>query len=207
MATSPQRPRFLKCATNYDQQINGQPEGAKLRLLCMTRILFFSFFVLTGLSCSKGPELLPGFDMLYQQNFIIPVGISQFEVHHFQFENVNSRYQQYLDQHKKTDAEITSIVTGKAAITGIFGDANLDFIDQVSIRVYDQSDPNDYIEIAYRFPVPLDPGNNLPVIPSLADAKRFLKNSRFALDVVIWLRKPTTQESEVRFDLEMRATL
>jgi hypothetical protein len=178
-----------------------------MRLLCMIRIFIISFFVLAGLSCDKGPELSPGFDMLYQQNFIIPVGISQFEVHHFQFENVNSRYQQYLDQHKKTDAEITSIVTGKAAITGIFGDANLDFIDQVSIRVYDQGDPNDYVEIAYRFPVPLDPGNNLPIIPSLADAKRFIKNSRFAIDVVLWLRKPTTQESEVRFDLEMRATL
>ena len=173
----------------------------------MVRILIFSAIVLTGLSCNKGPEISPGFDMLYQQNFIIPVGISQFEVHHFQFENVPSRYQQYLDQHKKTDAEITSIITSKAAITGIFGDANLDFIDQVSIRVYEQSTPNDFVEIAYRFPVPLDPGNNLPIIPSLADSKRFLSSSRFAIDVVIWLRRPTTEESEVRLDLQMMATL
>jgi hypothetical protein len=176
----------------------------------MMRILLFSgllVFTLSGLSCDKGTDVVPGFDMLYLENFIIPVGISQFEVHHFQFENVSSRYQQYLDQHKKTNAEITGIVTGKAAITGIFGDADLDFIDQVSIRVYDPADPNDYVEIAYRYPVPLDPGNNLPIIPSLADAKRFLSQSRFSIDVVIWLRKPTTQESEVRLNLEMKATL
>jgi hypothetical protein len=163
--------------------------------------------VLSGLSCNKGDERAPGFDMFYQETFVIPVGISQFEVHHFQFEALPSRYQQYLTQHQKTDAEITSILTGKAAITGIFGDANLDFIDQVSIRFYDQNTPNDFVEIAYRFPVPLDPGNNLPIIPSLADAKRFLSQSRFSIDVVLWLRRPTTEESEVRLDLEMRATL
>ena len=171
------------------------------------RILLLTAIVLAGFSCNKGPDIMPGFEMLYQEEFIIPVGISQFEVHHFQFENLPSRYQQYLDQHKKTDAEITSIVTAKAGITGIFGDANLDFIEQVSLRVYDQDNPNDFLEIAYRYPVPLDPGNNLPIIPSLADAKRFLSSSRFAIDVVLWLRKPTTEESEVRLDLQMTATL
>lgn len=172
----------------------------------MKRILLFSILAIMGLSCNKGPDILPGFDMLFQEHFIIPVGISEFEVHHFQFEDIPSRYQQYLDQHKKTNAEITSIITSKAAITGIFGDANLDFIEQVSIRVYDQSDPNDYLEIAYRYPVPLDPGNNLPIIPSLADSKRFLSQPRFSIDLVIWLRKATTEESEVRFDLQMNAT-
>jgi hypothetical protein len=157
-------------------------------------------------SCNK-EELAPGFNMLYQQNFIIPVGISVFEVHHFQFDNLPTRYEQYLDQHKKTDEEISGVFTNKAAITGIFGDANLNFIDQVSIRVYDPANENDFVEIAYRYPVPLDPGNSLPILPSLADSKRFFNKPRFAMDVVIWLRDATTQESELRVDLEMRATL
>ena len=173
----------------------------------MFRTLIFMLVLLSGLSCDKGTETLPGFDMFFQEEFIIPVGISQFEVHHFQFENLTSNYDKYLDQHHKTDEEITSIVTQKAGITGIYGDANLDFIDQVSIRVYDPAAPNDYVEIAYRYPVPLDPGNNLPIIPSLADAKRFMSKPRFAIDVVLWLRYITDQESEVRFDLQMTATL
>ncbi len=163
--------------------------------------------VLSGLSCHKGDDLTPAFDMQFQQNFVIPVGISAFEVHHFQFTNIPTRYQQYIDQYKKTDADINHIFTGKAAITGIFGDVNLNFIDQVSIRLYDPAYPNDFIEIAYLYPVPLDPGNNLPIIPSLADAKRFMGQSRCAIDVVIWLHNTTTEESEVRLDLEMRATL
>lgn len=159
------------------------------------------------LSCNKDIDLAPGFDMLYRQDFIIPVGLSEFQVHHFQLQNISTRFQQYLDEHGKTNAEITGVLTSKAAISGLYGDSDLDFIDQVSIRVYDEADPNDYVEIAYRYPVPLDPGNALPLIPSLADSKRFFSMSRLSVDIVIWLRKPTGFENEVRFDLEMRATL
>ena len=187
----------------------GNPTSSYCTLIGMQRIWIFTLlllFAVSGLSCDKGSTVLPGVTMLFQENFVIPVGISPFEVHHFQFENVSSRYQQYLNQYKKTDADITGVITTKAAITGIFGDSNLDFIDQVSIRVYDQSNPIDYLEIAYRFPVPLDPGNNLPIIPSLADSKRFFSQPRIAIDVVLWLRKATTEESEVRLNLELNAT-
>lgn len=53
--------------------------------------------------------------MFYQQYFTIPVGISQFQVHHFESENFPTKYQTLLDTYKKTDADITSILTGKAA--------------------------------------------------------------------------------------------
>ncbi len=157
-------------------------------------------------SCNKANDRAPGFDMMYQQEFFIPAGIGVFDVHHFQIENIPTRYQQYLDQHGKTNQDVTGIITSIASVGGVFGDADLDFIDQVSVRVYDKNDPTDWVEIAYRQPVPLDPGNSLPLIPSLADAKRFLSDSRFSIDVVLWLRNTTTQESQVRLDLQMKAT-
>jgi hypothetical protein len=168
--------------------------------------LFLFCAALLGFSCKKDDDQVPGFDMLYQQDFTIPAGISSFVVHHFQITDIPTRYQQSLTQYGKTDADIKGIITAQAALTGIFGDANFDIIDQVSLRAFDESNPNDYIEIAYRYPVPLDPGNNLPIIPSLADSKRFFKNSRFNLDVVIWLRGTTQTETEVRLNLQMKAT-
>lgn len=172
-----------------------------------SKFFFLLFFAaIAGLSCNKSDDQAPGFDMVYLQDFTIPPGIGAFEVHHFQIENIPSRYQQYLDQHGKTDSQITGIITAQATLGGIFGDANLDFIDQVSLRVYDESDPTDWVEIAYRQPVPLDPGNTLPLIPTLADAKRFFKNSRFSLDVVFWLRNTTLDETPLRLDLQMKAT-
>lgn len=144
--------------------------------------------------------------MIYRQNFTIPAGIGVFDVHHFQLKNIPTRYQQLLEQHGKTDADITGILTARAALSGIFGDANLQFVEQVSVRVYDESDPTDYVEIAYRQPTPLDPGNALPLIPSLADSKRFMTGTRFAVDVVLWLRNTTQEESDVRLDLDLKAT-
>ncbi|MFM7155182.1 MAG: hypothetical protein ACKOZV_13775 [Bacteroidota bacterium] len=160
----------------------------------------------SGLSCVKDNGVAPGFNMLYRQDFFIPVGISEFQVHHFQLQNISTRYLQYLDEHKKTDADIAGVITSRASIEGIYGDSDLSFVDQVSIRVYDESDPNDFLEIAYRYPVPLNPGNSLPVIPSLADSKRFFSKPRLSVDVVLWLRRPPLFENEVRLDLEMRAT-
>ncbi len=162
--------------------------------------------ILLGSSCNKVNDQAPGFDMIFQQEFYIPAGIGVFDVHHFQIENIPSRYQQYLDQHGKTDADITGIIASQVTLGGVFGDADFDYVDQVSLRVYDKSDPTDWVEIAYRQPVPLDPGNNLPLIPSLADAKRFFKNSRFSLDIVLWLRNTTQQETQTRLDLQMKAT-
>ncbi|MBK7935808.1 MAG: hypothetical protein IPJ82_01365 [Lewinellaceae bacterium] len=171
-----------------------------LSIVAFTAILFLSG------SCTKVNDQAPGFDMLYQHEFYIPAGIGVFDVHHFQIENIPTRYNEYLAQHGKTNEEITGILTSQATVGGVFGDADLAFIEQVSVRVYDKSDPSDWVEIAYRQPVPLDPGNSLPLIPSLADAKRFLSDSRFSIDVVLWLRNTTQLESQVRLDLQLKAT-
>lgn len=161
---------------------------------------------LVGFSCNKDNDQAPGFDLMYQQDFILPAGIGNFEVHHFQIKNIPSRYQQNLEQQGKTDADISGVLTAQAVLSGVYNDANFDVIDQVSIRVFDASDPTDYVEIAYRYPTPLDPGNSLPLIPSLADTKRFFNQPRFSLDVVIWLRTITQVETEMRLNLQMKAT-
>ncbi|MFN0214270.1 MAG: hypothetical protein ACKVT2_08440 [Saprospiraceae bacterium] len=176
----------------------------------MKKLVYFTLFLATsavlGLSCKKEEGLAPGFDMVFQREFIIPAGIGSFDVHHFQLKNIPSDWQQYLDQHNKTEAEITGVITSKASLGGVFGDADLSVIDRIYFRIFDDSNPNDYLEIAYREPSPLDPGNILPLIPSLANSKRFFTNSRFSVDVVIYLRRITQEESNVRLDLTMRAT-
>ena len=174
---------------------------------CMKRILFWSLLLLiiSTFSCRKEDQA-PGFDMIYQQEFTIPAGIGVFQVHHFYLKNLATRYEQYLAQHGKTDGDITGVITSQAVLNGIFGDANLNFVDQVSLRVYDEANPSDYIEIAYRQPVPLEPGNSLALIPSLADCKRLMTGSRFSMDVVFWLRNSTGLETDLRLDLQLKAT-
>ena len=166
-------------------------------LACAT----LSFF-----SCKKDNNTGPGFDMVYTHEFSIPAGIGGFAVHHFYIKDLPSRYEQLLTEHNKTDADITEILTTAASLEGVFGDATYGvFIDKMSVRAYNVNDPTDYIEIAYREPVPADTGNALGLIPSLADSKRFFKNSRFSIDVVLWLRNTTQEETQTRLSLNMKA--
>lgn len=161
--------------------------------------------LLLAAGCKK-EEVGPGFDMIYQYEFNIPAGIGPFVTHHFYLKNLPTRYSNLLAQHSKTDSEITAILPAQANIQGIFGDANFAVVEEASLRVYLESDPTGFIEIAYRFPTPIDPSNVLDLIPSLADAKRILKEDRYNIDLALRLRSTTTEETAVRLNLQMKAT-
>lgn len=173
----------------------------------MLRIFFFALFLpfLFG-GCAKENQG-PGFDLIYREQFEMPAGIGPFVVHHFYLRNIPTRYQQLLTQQGKTDADVTGVVTVQGNLSGVFGDANFNVVSQVSIRVFQENDPDDYIEVAYREPVPLEPGNNLGLIPTLADSKRMVSESRMSIDVVIWLRSTTQDNIPVQLDLQLKATL
>lgn len=174
----------------------------------MKSIVISSFLLVlafAGVSCNKEDDLAQGYDLVFQRDFSIPAGIGIFDVHHFQLKNIPSNWEQYLTQHNKKNEDISKVITAEASVGGVFGDVDMSVVDRISLRVYDESNPNDYVEIAYRDPAPLDSGNQLAMIPSLADSKRFFENSRFSVDVVIWLRRTTQDQSDVRLNLKMRA--
>jgi hypothetical protein len=156
-------------------------------------------------SCRPEDEWGPGFDLNYQTELLLQPGLTTDVVHHFYFENLNSRYQNLLTQFNKTDADIERIQTSLASIDGVFGDGDFSCIEEVQLRVYSTTDPNNKIEIAYRFPTPLSPGNALPLIPNLPDVKKFLSASRFSLDLAIRLRFITQLETQTRLSLQFRA--
>ncbi|MFZ4632832.1 MAG: hypothetical protein ACOYNO_01360 [Saprospiraceae bacterium] len=161
--------------------------------------------MLLGLFSCKKEELGRGFEMPYVAEFNIPPGINAFDTHYFYIDNLSSRYVSLLDQQGLTDAQITSINTQQTGLYGIFGDEDLSFISEASLRVFDERAPNDWVEIAYRQPTPLEPGSRLDLIPSLVDAKKYFSETRFNLVVVLRLRKTTSMEVPVRLNLIMRA--
>ncbi|MCB0533717.1 MAG: hypothetical protein H6574_17685 [Lewinellaceae bacterium] len=163
-----------------------------------------ALLLLAFIGCKKD-EVTPGFDMIYQQEFSIPPGIGPFVTHHFYLKNLFTRYDALLAQAGKTDADIVGILPVQAAIEGVFGDANFNIVEDASLRIYEESDPNGYIEVAYRFPTPLDPSNKLDLIPSLADAKRIMSTDRFSIDLALRLRNTTTDDTPVRLSLQFKA--
>ena len=167
-------------------------------LLLVAALLLFS-------NCNKDNGLEPGFDMLYEQEFVIPPGINVFDLHSFRFDDVRSLYATQLSKQGLTDADIKGVVTKRAAMIGIFNDADFSMMEEVSLRLYDGIDPTKFIETAYRFPTPNTRSNSLDLIPSLADSKKYAAQDRFGMDVTFRIRNIPTQETRVRVSLELRA--
>ena len=156
-------------------------------------------------NCKKETESTLAFDMVYQADFTIQPGLGIDVVHHYYLKNIASRYMTYLSQYNKVDGNIIKILPAQLALTGTYGDANFDFIDQATLRIYNESDPNDFVEIAYRYPVPVDPGNSLALIPNQPNIKKYLTGSRFSIDLALRLRNITSEETVSRIDLLFKA--
>lgn len=157
-------------------------------------------------SCVKDDSVKPGFDMVFREQFELRAGLSTFVVHHFYFREVPTRFQQILAQQGRSAADVTGVLMASGVLSGVFGDADLSVIQEVSLRAFKEPTINDQIEIAYRLPVPLDPGNRLDLIPSLADTKRYAQEERMGLDLAIRLRDIPRQTTTMQLDLRLRAT-
>lgn len=155
--------------------------------------------------CDK-EDTTPGFDMIYQQDFFLPPGIGPFVTHHFYLKNIPSRYLTLLAQASKTDEEVVAVLPVQASLVGVFGDADFSVVEEASLRVYQESDPTGFVEVAYRFPTPIEPSNVLDLIPSLASAKKIMSKDRFSIDLALRLRGTTTDETQVRLNLQLKAT-
>ena len=160
---------------------------------------------LLGWSCNKDDDIRPGFTFQYHEEFEIPVGYAPPQSLIIQLKNIQTRYKELLVQYGKTEDEISGIITTRASLGSVFGDANFDFVEEASVRLYQEADPTDYIEVAYRYPVPFDPGPTLGLIPSLADSKRMLEQTRFSIETSLRLRKTTVDNFPVKLDLEFKA--
>jgi hypothetical protein len=167
--------------------------------------IYFLLTLCLFLSACKKEDTSQGFDMTFRQEFVIQPGLNVFSVHHYYLKSLPSRYTQLLAEHNKTDADILRIEPTQINLSGVFGDANFDFVEEASVRVYLESDPTDYLEFAYRYPVPLETGNNLGLIPGLANVKRFLSQDRYSVDVSLRLRNTTTEEIQARLDWVLKA--
>jgi hypothetical protein len=165
---------------------------------------WFFLMVFSTLSCKKD-AVGPGFEMLYRRDFEIQAGLSPFVVHHYYLNNLSSSYISSLTAQGMTNESIKKVNNITGELSAIFGDEKLDFISRISVRVYKEGKQNEYTEIAYRDPAPISIGATLGLVPSLANVKETMQESRFGIDVAIETRYITTATVPVRLDLKMRA--
>jgi len=122
----------------------------------------------TNLKFSVDPTFQPSFE------YFIPIN------------NVRTNALALLDARGIDTADIKSIRPGRAVLTVVFAQSDLDFLDAVSIRLcpLGQDQQNCGQEAFYRDPVPFNPGLDLDLVPSnVNDIRDFVLQNEINVQV------------------------
>lgn len=169
----------------------------------MKKLLPLLFILPLFLSnCKKEDKAL--FEMAYTRDFVIPAGLNPFDTHYFILRDIPIGT--YFTANNINPSDLNSINPKAARITNIFaGSGNYDIIQEISIKIF-TDDENLAREIFWRDAIPPNTGDELDIIPTLIDAKPFLENSKFNLQIRLDLLAAPQQtlETRLRFSFDAK---
>lgn len=156
-------------------------------------------------SCNKDETTGRSFEMSYDKLFFtIPAGLNPFEVHYFVVRDIPLNKVAYFDQNNVTDTSRWRIRPQSARITSIFG-VDMEFIERVSVQFFTNDQPDRFIELYFREPVPLRIGPNLDCVPTVTNILPFLKEDRINMRIRLMLRTTSPEFVESELFLRLRA--
>ncbi len=165
----------------------------------MQRLLYLLPFLLLLSNCQKEPDYL--FKMEYEQDFEIAAGLNTFVVWYFEMRFIPSNADDFFTAFGADINEAGIINPGRARLSTIFSDVDYDFIEDISVRIY-QDDPDEDKEIFYRDNLPFNTGRDIDLFPTLVDVSEFVLEERFNVRVRMVFRQnpPQFVDSRLTFD-------
>ena len=176
----------------------------------MIRNLFYPVTLLlvlvTLVSCHKDDreEL---FVINHVVDFTITPGLNTFDTHITDIFPIESLLNARLDETGTAATEVNTIEPKRAILSSVFEDINLEFIDQVSILIYDPYNPADRVEFAYkdRQQIPYTKKYSIELFPGIADVKHWMELDYFGIEIRLNYRQVTPSLTQMRLDFDFRA--
>ncbi|MFQ5446408.1 MAG: hypothetical protein ACE5FF_05695 [Saprospiraceae bacterium] len=147
--------------------------------------------------------------------FVIPLQNLKFAVdptiqppftYYIPINNILTNAQNVLQGHGLDESEIHSIRPGRATLSVIFAQSDLNFLDAVSVRLcpLGSNEENCGQEVFFRDPVPFNPGFELDLVPSnVNDVQDFVLPDQINVQVKLErLRGFPEQSFDIRLDME-----
>ena len=156
-------------------------------------------------SCNKDNARVEFEIPLQNIDFEIQPGLNTFQVHYFNFDNIPTNSAELFSANNFSFENASAIVPLEGNLSALFGGADFEFIEQLSLRICDAGDfsENCGTEIFYRQPVPLNVGNILPLVPSDISIKQYLTQDKVNIQLKIErLRESPPQFVDTRLELE-----
>jgi hypothetical protein len=132
--------------------------------------------------------------------FDIPNGLNTIETHVFVIEDVTSFFEQTLLQNGRSINDIDEVLSAKGDLVFPFISGSINFLDKVSIRIYNRFDPNNYKEMYYLDAIPLNANNPLKLFSTISNLQPILENENFDMEVRLKFRAFTPPNLRVRLD-------
>ena len=160
---------------------------------------FRFILVLLALStgCSKNPDIL--FEIPLQLDFTIGAGLSPFEKHFYLVQNVPTNMQALKEQFNVTENQDLVMRPGSAVLRS-FSRVDFDFIQEVTISVYEDDREND-TEIFFNNQIPFNAGRNVFINPIDRDYRDEV--DRESLNFKIGLRFRSITPTSIDSNLEI----
>ena len=143
--------------------------------------------------------------MRYFAEFTIAAGLNPLVgTHIFEIPNLNSSFDNFIDQNMASSSTITSINPGTSFISSILAN-QYGYIREISVKIFPMDDPDFEKEIFFHNVIPDNQSGNLSLIGTLVDAKEILEKEDFGIRVELRLRDFVPETTDARIDFSFFA--
>lgn len=137
-------------------------------------------------------------------DFTIQPGLNTFDTHIYAISPKISMLNDRLDDAGISPDKVVAIEAKRAYLSSIFEDVNLDFIDKISVYIFDPYNTNNKIECFYLEPIPFKDKVGIQLFPGIADVSEWLENDYFGIEIRLDFRQVTPSLVQMRLDFDFR---
>ena len=138
-------------------------------------------------------------------DFTIQPGLNTFDTHFYVVSPKPSQLEAVMGATGHTIDQVKSIEAKEAFLSSIFQDVNLNFIDKVSVYIFDPFNQNDKIEFFDLDPIPYKNKTSIQLFPGIADVSDWIDREYFGIEVRLNFREVTPSSIDMRLEWELRA--
>ncbi len=165
----------------------------------------WSLLLLLGVLVSCNKDHRQEFFLInHHVDFTIQPGLNTLDTHIYSVYPLKSTLDQQLAAYGKTRADVVAIEAKKAYLSSIFEDVNLDFIDRVSVLIFDPYNPTDRVEFFYMDQIPFKNKVGIELFPGIADISDWIEREYFGVEIRLNYRQVTPSLIQMRLDFDLR---
>lgn len=155
-----------------------------------------------GVSHCTKDETPTLFDMVYVFNLDMPAALNTVQTHFIELNKIPTQIESILADHQLTVADIGRIEPYNGQLEVVLAPADLDYFQEIFVELIDT--PNRW-ECFYTPNVPLNTGNRVVLVGTLADFKPWLTQSAMNLRMGFRLRQPSPSALSFTLRLTFKA--